>query len=503
MIKIYDIKRLTYFIIVLIGFLLLGTINTAYASTVDHRFYIQLPDGSRQQIKGIIVHQIFTGAASGWSAHGTGEPLPWSEPRITMGQFDFCSYEGTQYTSWSVTNTNFSCATLASCHAEMFMAPYFPETFNDNAKVNRLVSYPWNSPSGVASLADEYKVAMEATFKNFNGTQTFTQKYPWFPFETGNPRGSSTAYWKGRLVNGCTRGTCVNNPIYFINYGNIPDNPGFGSRMQATSGFMLSWQRLPDYAEYQRNPGSGTKYARWYGPSDKPSWAGSDIAEVALDRVGGNVYKGNIEWTLIETNPIDLPECGDTLCNVTGETCDGNTKCSGGGLLSTGECRAPGVLNGCTYCGDGIVQTGEQCDDGNTNNTDTCSNSCGTLQQITTTTGTTTQATTTQGTTTNATTTNATSTNATTTTQTTLQTTTTGTTTGATTEETTTVTPLTTTGQTTASLPETGTKHKTTDWWARTGIILASLGFAIYATNLGESIFYKLTRNNKVKARKS
>ena len=65
--------------------------------------------------------------------------------------------------------------------------------------------------------------------------------------------------------------------------------------------------------------------------------------------------------------PVVPPVCGDDLVNAPDETCD-----PPGSTLSNGNtCRGD-----CTYCGDGIVDSGEACDDGNTNNNDTCSNSC-------------------------------------------------------------------------------------------------------------------------------
>lgn len=71
-----------------------------------------------------------------------------------------------------------------------------------------------------------------------------------------------------------------------------------------------------------------------------------------------------------------FPTCGDGLCNE-GETCDGSSKCiSTGSLVGLNECRAPGSSLECTYCGDGIVQSEEECDDGNMINDDLCDNNC-------------------------------------------------------------------------------------------------------------------------------
>ena len=60
--------------------------------------------------------------------------------------------------------------------------------------------------------------------------------------------------------------------------------------------------------------------------------------------------------------------CGDGIINVPGETCEPpNSPAGPNGNI----CR-----NNCTVCGDGILDAGEACDDGNTNNTDACRNNC-------------------------------------------------------------------------------------------------------------------------------
>ena len=94
----------------------------------------------------------------------------------------------------------------------------------------------------------------------------------------------------------------------------------------------------------------------------------------------------------------DCSVCGDGILDA-GELCDdGNTNntdaCGnncfidecGSGIIFPGEtCDPPGAPAGpngnicradCSMCGDGIFDSGEACDDGNTNNTDACRNDC-------------------------------------------------------------------------------------------------------------------------------
>ena len=61
--------------------------------------------------------------------------------------------------------------------------------------------------------------------------------------------------------------------------------------------------------------------------------------------------------------------CGDGLLNVEGETCDAPG--SDPGVPGVGLCRAD-----CTYCGDNVIDPGEECDDGNDIHGDACKNNC-------------------------------------------------------------------------------------------------------------------------------
>ena len=69
-------------------------------------------------------------------------------------------------------------------------------------------------------------------------------------------------------------------------------------------------------------------------------------------------------------NDCTLPECGDNIADP-GETCDGTDDAT-----CNGDCRPAGGAAECTCCGDGTVNGGEFCDDGDTDNTDACRNDC-------------------------------------------------------------------------------------------------------------------------------
>ncbi len=81
-----------------------------------------------------------------------------------------------------------------------------------------------------------------------------------------------------------------------------------------------------------------------------------DLASHGLNKTGA-----------LASDEVLLEFCGDGNVNAPGETCD-----PPGSTLNNGAtCRQD-----CTYCGDGKQDTSEQCDDGNTDNTDDCRNDC-------------------------------------------------------------------------------------------------------------------------------
>jgi cysteine-rich repeat protein len=100
---------------------------------------------------------------------------------------------------------------------------------------------------------------------------------------------------------------------------------------------------------------------------------------------------GSIDGAMVDATPLDLPHvdfhsppavCGDGQLD-TGEECDDGNVMSGDGCtaLCQVECPAPSpvclpVGSPGEVCGDGVSIVGEACDDGNTTRGDGCSNGC-------------------------------------------------------------------------------------------------------------------------------
>lgn len=93
---------------------------------------------------------------------------------------------------------------------------------------------------------------------------------------------------------------------------------------------------------------------------------------------GARTHSQRAGWLVFEKQIIyPVPTCGNGMVQI-GEGCDdGNTTteyCSGG--ISCSVCTATCATGSGGFCGDFIRQAGEVCDDGNVNNGDACSANC-------------------------------------------------------------------------------------------------------------------------------
>lgn len=76
------------------------------------------------------------------------------------------------------------------------------------------------------------------------------------------------------------------------------------------------------------------------------------------------------------SNRVFIACCGDGILDPNSpETCDG-ASFPANAPATHGACRPQTDAFKCTFCGDGVVQNGETCDDGNADNTDGCRNDC-------------------------------------------------------------------------------------------------------------------------------
>ena len=130
-----------------------------------------------------------------------------------------------------------------------------------------------------------------------------------------------------------------------------------------------------DLADLPFAPEHGICEALGYERADSVVWGGSTGAAVATTPHAGNWGCDNFDCAPgSDVEATDL--CGDAqmldtiVCSKSVEQCDLGTDNS---LLPDATCRPDCLIR---RCGDGVLDTGEACDDGNANNGDLCTTSC-------------------------------------------------------------------------------------------------------------------------------
>jgi cysteine-rich repeat protein len=161
----------------------------------------------------------------------------------------------------------------------------------------------------------------------------------------------------------------------------------------AANGGINAWKWIT--GETWNYPAHG---APWSGPDNPSNDSPNDCVEMIDDDGSLNdISCGASARYVCERTPFDAPKCRDGKVEA-GEQCDdGNTTdtdaclnncrtatCGDGVVRSTEQCDDENKVNGdgCTStcqnprCGNGILEPGETCDDGNSSNTDACINNC-------------------------------------------------------------------------------------------------------------------------------
>ena len=173
---------------------------------------------------------------------------------------------------------------------------------------------------------------------------------------------ASYSYYLGRNVGNDS--FAIPHPVSGV-YGPI-DDAGDTITLATDDGVVWSWTSTANIrAVYARADLPGTALGDstnqiwlYASPSDGGAYGGGGIYTESGS--GVRYPAGYFDFC------FDAPVCGNGVLER-GEQCDD------GNAVNTDACR-----NDCTlpFCGDGIVDMGEQCDDGNAVNTDACRNDC-------------------------------------------------------------------------------------------------------------------------------
>lgn len=97
---------------------------------------------------------------------------------------------------------------------------------------------------------------------------------------------------------------------------------------------------------------------------------GQLVNEACASGDGGGTIVNDCDTSTVIVDP-PTPTCGDGLINQPSETCE-----PPGSMPTCGWCWDRVCRNDCTFCGDGNVDPGEQCDDANEDDYDMCTNNC-------------------------------------------------------------------------------------------------------------------------------
>ncbi|MBN2015291.1 hypothetical protein JW766_00460 [Candidatus Dojkabacteria bacterium] len=253
-------------ILVFSFFLVIKPSPVSAGSVLDHEFYIEIPTGRRVPLQGASVHSVGVDNYGQWG----------NKDYITRS--NYCGYGSAAGGA--------HCRTKASCDHWGYHAPFLPKSYNSASDVYtpRADVYGWCGN-------------LDASHAHFYNGQTMTQRFPWFPFENGNPRGSSTSYWTAEIV------SQQNNKLQLWGKAQPDDHEARKAtddcrRTDERETILQEWGRLDDFP-------------------NKASWK---QGEIVYDGVGGNALHGTVRWILHETQTVsDLKISGKVYCQDDGD----------------------------------------------------------------------------------------------------------------------------------------------------------------------------------------
>ena len=170
--------------------------------------------------------------------------------------------------------------------------------------------------------------------------------------------------------------TCTNGACELINITSLKNCGNETSQLICQSNNVFNSTKIPACADGSCLNTTNLSFVKSCGTtSSSIQCIGNNITNITVQRgcSSGGCFNNTIINTIQQcqfqcTNGECInPSCGNNITDQGEECDDGNTN-------NDDTCT-----NSCTlaFCGDGIVRTGiEQCDDGNTNNDDGCSSSC-------------------------------------------------------------------------------------------------------------------------------
>lgn len=235
----------------------------AEGPTVNHRFFMEMPNGAKKPLPGASIHYVTNirfDSDSGWRVFNSCRyPVEGEDVQRRGGLSLSCDPSNPRC---------HMCETWNSCFTEDYGGPYLPPSYNSSEKIYQKTNYD----SSYKFFTDETFVDMlQREFPVLVGKYTNT-----------NFRGFPNAKWIGSVD--FTEGGSVSIVSSDEEFNN------FKSRLEQV-GMTEQWKPSTTMGEF----------------TDPSSW---EKGEIFLKRKGGNILHGGVTWTL----QVSVPENKNPQC---------------------------------------------------------------------------------------------------------------------------------------------------------------------------------------------